>query len=142
MDTLENEENDYKRQVKKFHKGMEEIKVKKETLAQRERDNQKQMDEFEANKENWGAELKAKEAQRKEAREKFKKADDILRLRNGTFYNYYWQQVIGQFFTDLYSQLARFRFLSSNVIVNNLLRFEITILITLEEGNLKVNRAS
>ena len=84
-DTLENEENDYKRQVKKFHEKMKDIKMKKETLAHNERENQQTRDVYEANKENWEAELKKKEGQRKEARVKFKKAEDTLRLRIGKF---------------------------------------------------------
>ena len=85
-DTLGNEENEYKRLVKKFHKGMSDIKVKKLTVAANEKTNQQKTDEFEANKENWEAELKKKEEQRKEARVKFKNADDTLRLRIGKFH--------------------------------------------------------
>jgi len=81
LDTLENEENEYKRQVKKFHKGMTEIKNRTETLALRENENQLQRNEYEENKENWEAELKIKEGQRKEAREQSKKAEDTMRLR-------------------------------------------------------------
>jgi len=82
-DTLENEENDYKRQVKKFYEKMKDIKMKKETLAHNERENQQNRDVYEANKENWEAELKKKEGERKEAREKSKRAEDTLRLRIG-----------------------------------------------------------
>lgn len=85
-DTLGNEENEYKRLVNKFHKGMSDIKVKKLTVAANEKANQQKTDEFEANKENWEAELKKKEGQRKEARVKFKNADDTLRLRIGKFH--------------------------------------------------------
>ena len=85
-DTLGNEENEYKRLVKKFHKGMHDIKVKKLTVAEKENQNQQATDQYEANKENWEAELKKKEGQRKEARVKFKAAEDTLRSRIGKFH--------------------------------------------------------
>ena len=85
-DTLGNEENEYKRVVKKFHKGLSDIKAKKLFLAQKEKENQQNTEAYEANKENWEAELKKKEGQRKEARVKFKSAEDTLRSRIGKFH--------------------------------------------------------
>ena len=85
-DTLGNEENEYKRVVKKFHQGMRDFKAKKLFLAQKEKENQQNTEAYEANKENWEAELKKKEGQRKEARVKFKSAEDTLRSRIGKFH--------------------------------------------------------
>ena len=85
-DTLGNEENEYKRVVKKFHQGMKDIKHKKQTLAVKENENQQNTETYEANKENWEAELKKKEGQRKEARVKFKTTEDTLRKRIGKFH--------------------------------------------------------
>ena len=83
LEQLESEEENYKRQVKKFHKVMIDIKTRKQTLAVKENQNQQQRDNYEENKENWEAELKKKDAQRKEAKEKSKKVEDLLRSHTG-----------------------------------------------------------
>ena len=83
LEKLESEEEDYKRQVKKFHKVMADIKTRKQTLALKENQNQQQKDNYEENKENWEAELKKKDAQRKEANKKSKKIEDLLRAHTG-----------------------------------------------------------
>ena len=83
LEQLESEEENYKRQVKKFHKVMTDIKTRKQTLAVKENQNQQQRDNYEENKENWEAELKKKDAQRKETKEKSKKVEDLLRSHTG-----------------------------------------------------------
>ena len=75
MGTLAESEADYQRSTSMFIKGMIRIQKIKKKLEKNEAQNRLRHDEFEQNKENWEAELRVKEVEKRKVQSEIKHYD-------------------------------------------------------------------